>query len=199
MEQPNWDERYRTGDLPWDTGIPDAELEQMVAQYPVNPCSALELGCGTGTNAIWLAKQGFQVVAIDISAVAIDMAREKVEAEDVNVSFHCADLLANEVSIPSCGFVFDRGCFHSLRSPENRQKCAEIIWKCTAEEGLWFGLMGNADGPEREMGPPRLTAEEIVSAVEPWFEMLHLRTTYFHSNLEDPPRAWACLMRRRRG
>lgn len=197
MEEPNWDERYRTGDLPWDTGIPDTELVQLVANRPVKPCPALELGCGTGTNAIWLAKQGFQVTAVDISSVAIDMAREKAAGKGADVSFYCADLLSDTISAPSFGFVFDRGCFHSLNSPEERQMCAEIVWKHTSEGGVWFGLMGNADGPELELGPPRLSAQDIVSAVEPRFEILRLRTTHFHSNLEDPPRAWACLMRRR--
>lgn len=177
--------------------MPDAELVQLVAQHPVKPCPALELGCGTGTNAIWLAKQGFQVTAVDISSVAIDMAREKAAAEGTNVSFHCADLLSDTISGPPFGFVFDRGCFHSLNSPEDRQKCAEIVWEHTSEGGLWLGLMGNADGPEREEGPPRLSALDIVSVVEPRFEILRLNTTHFHANLEETPRAWACLMRRR--
>ena len=57
-----------------DTGFPEKSLIETVADYDIAPCSVLEIGCGTGTNAIWLTEQGFKVAASDISEVAISQA-----------------------------------------------------------------------------------------------------------------------------
>ncbi len=71
----DWNERYATGDLPWDTGRHDRCLEKLVSTGAVEPCRALELGCGTGSNAIWMALQGFDVSAVDLSPLAISRSR----------------------------------------------------------------------------------------------------------------------------
>ena len=66
-EENRFKQRYKSGDTPWDIGKPDFNLIQTVAATPVKPCKALEIGCGTGDNAIWLSQQNFQVVGIDAS------------------------------------------------------------------------------------------------------------------------------------
>jgi len=54
-------ERYKSGDIPWDAGRPDFNLIEVVTQKPVPICKALDVGCGTGDNSIWLAQNHFQV------------------------------------------------------------------------------------------------------------------------------------------
>ena len=63
-----WDERYEKGETPWDTGQPSSELQRILAEEAIAPCRALELGCGTGTNAVWLAQQGFETSPPSTSA-----------------------------------------------------------------------------------------------------------------------------------
>jgi methylase of polypeptide subunit release factors len=75
MPMPDWDERYATGNLPWDTGDPEPYLVELIERGTIAPGRALEVGCGTGTNALWLAARGFEVVGIDISPRAIAMAQ----------------------------------------------------------------------------------------------------------------------------
>lgn len=59
MSEPNrWDERYKMGDTPWETGQPSSELQRVVAEAGIQPCRTLELGCGTGASAVWLASKG---------------------------------------------------------------------------------------------------------------------------------------------
>ena len=70
-----WDERYEKGDTPWETGQPSSELQRVLAEAAIPPGRALELGCGTGASAVWLAQQGFDVTALDLSKLAIDRAR----------------------------------------------------------------------------------------------------------------------------
>jgi len=192
-----WDERYRTGDLPWDTGRHDGNLERALAEGVVAPCAALEIGCGTGTNAIWLARAGFRVTALDVSAPAVDMARDKAAAEGADVEFLVTDILTDPVPSAPFGFVFDRGCFHSFDEPAERSTFARAVWGALADDGLWLSLIGSTDGPDREIGPPRRSLADIAAAVEPLFEILSARTTRFDSDQPDPPRAWACVMRKR--
>ena len=51
----DWDRRYVDGHLPWDSGKPDVHLRRFIEDSKIVPCKTLEVGCGTGTNAIWLA------------------------------------------------------------------------------------------------------------------------------------------------
>lgn len=66
-----WEARYRSADKVW-SGNPNLRLVEQVADLP--PGSALEVGCGEGADAIWLAARGWQVTAVDISTVALERA-----------------------------------------------------------------------------------------------------------------------------
>src|SRR5262249_51359976 len=89
----HWDERYAKGETPWDTGQPSSELRRVLPEISLRPCRALELGCGSGTNAVWLAQQGFDVTAIDLSPLAVERARRRAEAAGARVRFLVADVL----------------------------------------------------------------------------------------------------------
>ena len=75
-EHIEWNERYRNGNLPWDTGLPSSELQSVFSRNTIQPCRALELGCGTGTNSVWLAQQGFEVTGIDLATLAVEQAEK---------------------------------------------------------------------------------------------------------------------------
>jgi SAM-dependent methyltransferase len=186
------------GDTPWDIGKPDFNLIQTVAATPIKPCKALEIGCGTGDNAIWLAQQNFQVVGIDASEVAIEKAKSKAGESNVKCDFIVSDIMTSRIEGAPFGFAFDRGCFHTLDSDQERRRFAEIVHGYLGADSLWLSLIGNADEQREEPGPPQLTASDIVNATEPCFEILSLVSGSFGANRPQPPRAWVCLMRRRR-
>jgi len=192
-----FEDRYRAGDTPWDHDAPDRNLVDIVTGRPVHHCRALDIGCGTGVNAIWLARQQFTVTACDISPTAIDMARTKAAGLEGNCTFLVADILKGKISGSPFGLVFDRGCLHTVEAGDERRQFAANVASCLEAGGLWLTLTGNADEPEREVGPPRLTARELVDAVEPLFELLSLSAGHFGSDQPDPPKAWICLMRKR--
>jgi len=189
--------RYESGDTPWDIGKPDVNLTQTVTTTPIEPCKALDIGCGTGDNSIWLAEQGFQVTGVDASETAIQKAIEKAFQANVKCSFMVMDFLTNKVQGAPFGFAFDRGCFHTLNSDEERQSFAENVAAHLEPDGLWLSLVGSADEQRQGPGPPQRTARDIVNACEPSFEILSLIAGRFGSNRPDPPRCWVCLMRRR--
>jgi SAM-dependent methyltransferase len=195
-EENRFKQRYKSGDTLWDIGKPDFNLIQTVTGMPINPCRVLEIGCGTGDNAIWLSQQNFHVVGIDASEVAIEKARSKAVEANVKCAFLVSDILTSRIDGAPFGFAFDRGCFHTLGSDKERRRFAEKVHGHLGENGLWLSLLGNADEQRDGPGPPQRTARDIVNAVEPHFEILSLVSGFFGSNRPNPPRAWVCLMRK---
>src|ERR1035438_876713 len=187
---------YKEGSAPWDIGKPDFNLIQTVTTLPIHTCRALEIGCGTGDNAVWLAQQGFQGVGVDAGEIAIEKAEEKAATAKATCTFAVLGFLKTHVEGAPFGFALDRGCFHVFDSDEDRIKFAEQVHRHLKDDGLWLSLLGNAD-EERIEGPPRRTGREIVNAVEPYFEILSLVSSHFETRLPEPPRAWVCLMRKR--
>jgi SAM-dependent methyltransferase len=196
-EEQRFAKRYQTGNTPWDIGRPDSNLVQTVNAVPIKPCKALDIGCGTGDNATWLSQQGFRVVGIDASEIAIEKAKEKALQADAKCSFWVGDILKGGVEGAPFGFAFDRGFFHTLGSHKERESFAEKAHAHLEKGGLWLSLLGNADEQRNGPGPPQRTARDIVNAVEHYFEILSLVSGAFGSNRPNPPRAWVCLMRKR--
>ncbi len=190
-------ERYERRDTPWDIGRPDFNLVETVTRMPIGPCKALDIGCGTGDNAIWLSQNGFDVIGIDTSEIAIEKAREKAREAKVECAFAVADFITSKIQGAPFGFVFDRGCFHSLDSHDARSRFADNVHAHLARDGLWLSIIGNADEKRLGPGPPQRTARDIVDSVETYFEILSLVSGHFGSNRPTPPRAWVCLMRKR--
>jgi SAM-dependent methyltransferase len=91
MDSHGWDERYEEKELVW-SGIPNMFLPPIVETLEVG--SALDLACGEGRNAIWLARLGWDVTGVDFSAVGIEKAREI--AGDTHVDWIVADVTSYE-------------------------------------------------------------------------------------------------------
>ncbi len=196
MAHPPWNERYASGEpLPWDTGAPDPLLVAMVESRAVSPSRTLEVGCGTGTNAIFLAERGFDVLGVDVSPLALDKAREKAQGR---CRFETVDFLA--AAPPPWGepfqFVFDRGCFHIFDEDSERARFAEQVAAQLVEGGVWLSLIGSTEGPPRDGGPPRRSARDVIDAIEPWLEIETLRSAEFGVGSEQL-KAWLCLSRKR--
>lgn len=86
-----WDDRYRANELLWGAGPNRAFAEQVAGLVPGR---ALDLGCGEGRNAIWLAAQGWQVTAVDFSPVALERAARLAAEQGVAVDLVCEDMPA---------------------------------------------------------------------------------------------------------
>ncbi len=137
------------------------------------------------------------MIGIDASGIAIAKAKEKALQASAECTFIVGDILSGVVEGAPFGLAFDRGCFHSLDSDEERTRFAKSVSGHLESEGLWLSLLDNADEERHVPGPPQRTAREIVNAVEPYFEILSLVSSHFGSNRPNPPRAWVCLMRKR--
>jgi ubiquinone/menaquinone biosynthesis C-methylase UbiE len=197
MPHRRWDERYENAQVPWDTGVPEPHLVELVEEGAVRPGRVLEIGCGTGTNAIWLAEQGFTVHAVDISPRAIELAEQKRRSAGASVRLTTANFLVDEIGDDAFDFVFDRGVFHVFDEPDDRTQFAKHVARLLAPSGLWVSLIGSTEGPPRDHGPPRRSAGDIVAAVEPVLEVLTLHATGFHGDIPSPAKAWLMMAQAR--
>ena len=194
VPHPSWNDSYASGGpLPWDTGTPDPLLIEMIESGALMPGRALEIGCGTGTNAIFLAQRGFDVVGVDISEVAVNKARTRAHER---CRFEVIDFLAAAPIGGPFDFVFDRGCFHIFDDERERAHFAQNVSAELVEHGLWLSVIGSTEGAPRDQGPPRRSARDVITAIEPWLEIVQLRSAEF-TVYEEPLKAWLCLSRKR--
>ena len=194
MLHPSWNESYASGQLPWDTGQPEPLLIEFVTSGGIAPAPTLEIGAGTGTNAIWLAEHGFDVLGIDLSPLAVERARAKMNERALSCRFAALDFLAAPPPGGPFQFVFDRGCFHVFDEPDERRRFAANVAAVLAPGGLWLSMIGSTEGPRGDVGPPRRSAGEVILAIEPVLEIVELRSAEFR---DHGAKAWFCLSRRR--
>lgn len=190
--------QYKQGDPPWEINRVDCNLVKMVKETPIDPCRVLDVGCGTGNNSIWLQENGFQVVGIDSSEIAIERARGKGRQAGVDCEFNHLDFMDGAISGAPFDFVFDRGCFHHFLEFDMLEQFAEQVAVVLNEHGIWLTLTGNCDETREGPGPPRLNARQIVNTVEPDFEILKLESNHFDADQPVPAKNWICLMRKRK-
>ena len=156
---------YEAERPPWDTGITPPELVRLVAAEP--PGRALELGCGTGTNAVYLAEHGWDVVAVDFIEEAVRRARAKAEAAGVAVRVVHGDATRLDEAAVGDGFslVFDLSCFCSIPSHRRDSYAAGVT--AAAVKGaqlLMFGYGPDAL-PDQISG---VTADELRDRFTGW-------------------------------
>lgn len=196
--QPSWDDHYAEGAIPWDTGEPEEHLVRLVDGGAVPAGGrAFEVGCGTGTNSVWLAERGFEVVGCDLSPRALAAARSKARGVSDRCRFLELDFLGGALPDPSFDLVFDRGVFHCFDHAHEQARFAERVAGLLRPGGRWASLAGSTEGPAREHGPPRRSLREIVGAVEPWLEVVELTRVEFTANIPSPAAGWWFVARKR--
>jgi cyclopropane fatty-acyl-phospholipid synthase-like methyltransferase len=127
---------YRLGFVPWDGHPLATSLKQLVeGDAALAPGTALDLGCGTGDNSIYLAKHGWQVTGVDFVAKAVDKAKAKAAANNVDITFARADVtrLSSEGIGSNFGLIVDNGCLHGM-SPDDRDAYVREVTAVAAPE-----------------------------------------------------------------
>ena len=119
--EPYWTQAYESGahKLMWHREFPSSELVATTLALGLKaPCNTVDLGCGAGSEALFLARCGFNTTGIDLSRAAIESARQRAVRQGVPVTFKQADVLDIPLEDCSIDFANDRACFHHIRQED---------------------------------------------------------------------------------
>ena len=181
---PNWEEVYATSaieNLPWYFRELDPDLKTELELRQLHSGTFLDLGTGPGTQAIELARRGFNVAGADLSQSAITQARALATCVD----FFQDDILKTTIT-KRFDYVFDRGCFHTM-TPENRATYVNHVSKIC---GKLFFLKCFSNRQEIwDHGPYRFSLEDIKEEFGPAFQILSHQHTVYQGTLETQPAA----------
>lgn len=180
---------YREGNTPWDMGKPYKQLVDYANEN--SPCRALDVGCGTGTDAIFLAQNGYDVSAVDISEEAVKIAKSKAQKAGVSADFKAGNVLDTSFEDETFDFINDSGCFHSLQKSVWKTYIREMhrvmkpgaryLMKCFSEDSS---------------NPHRLSQETIRQYFTGNFNILYIRPVIMRGR-HGNHKAYSCLIERK--
>jgi SAM-dependent methyltransferase len=179
---------YRAGTPRWDTNVTPPELVELAERLPAG--RALDLGCGTGTNAIYLAERGWDVAGVDFVGKAIAAARRKAEAAGVTIEFRQGDVTRLESLEGPFDLAVDIGCFHGV--PEDRRAAYVAGLRRLLRPGATFLLY--AFNPVRVFAglTAGLTKDDVLACFADGFESVKIEAG------TSPPSAWYTFVQRER-
>jgi cyclopropane fatty-acyl-phospholipid synthase-like methyltransferase len=190
MKQVEMDKIYRDmplEEIPWNIETPPDALVELVESRKVKPCKTIDLGCGAGNYAIYLAGIGFEVTGIDISPSAIKTAEENAKRKGVKCNFLVTDVLGDlDEVIETFDFAYDWELLHHI-FPEKRKKYVENVYRilntrgkylsvCFSEKDPQFG--GSGKYRETPLGTILYfsSEDELRDLFDPYFHIKELKT-----------------------
>jgi 2-polyprenyl-3-methyl-5-hydroxy-6-metoxy-1,4-benzoquinol methylase len=190
IEKIEIDEIYRNmnpEDIPWNIEAPPNALIELVERGKVKPCKTIDLGCGAGNYAIYLAGIGFDVTGIDISPAAIKIAKENAKKNGIKSNFLVADVLGDFDEVKETfDFAYDWELLHHI-FPEDRKKYVKNVYKILNPRGKYFSVCLNEKDPQfggsgkyvkTRIGTVLYLSseEELRDLFDPWFNIIELKT-----------------------
>jgi len=210
MKQIEMDEIYQKTPLeriPWNIESPPAALVALVDNKIVTPCRAIDLGCGAGNYAVYLASRGFDVTGVDSAPTAIKRAKERAKKKGVECTFLVADVLGDLENVTGTfDFAYDWELLHHI-FPKQRQRYLANVHGLLNLKGKYLSLCFNEGDPAfGGVGKYRRTPldtmlyfsseGELRALFDPCFAILDLRTIEV-SGKPAPHLANYCFMERK--
>jgi SAM-dependent methyltransferase len=166
-------------ELPWEINSYDKNLKEIFSLLEIKKGDVLELGCGSGNDSLWLAKNNFNVTAIDISSKAILLAKEK-NKDYLNIEFIEGDIL-NSIPNKKYDVIYDRGCLHGNKDILNDM--FKIIYNKLKDKGIMLILSGNYNnGNTFFTKPDDLSISEIETSCFTYFKIKLVKEIIFELN-----------------
>jgi SAM-dependent methyltransferase len=179
----SWEEAYKTTP-PWDIGRPQPAFVELVRTGELRKSTTLDIGCGTGENALFLAENGFSTVAVDLSTRAVDAAKAKASQRKLKVDFRIANALSLDFDSGSFGNVIDSGLFHTFNDSE-RIIFANEISRVLVMNGGYFMLCFSEKEPVNWGGPRRITKQEIEATFTRFFKINYIIDAFFATRVHN--------------
>jgi len=163
---------YRAGTPRWDSSEPRPELLTLAQGRP--PGRALDLGCGTGTDARYLASQGWEVVGVDFAPEAIAAATARAAASANPATFITGDVtrLAEVGVAGSFDLVIDIGCFHSLPTSRRDSYAAGVAAVTRPGSDLYIAGISRPPAAWRLVGARGVTEDDLTRHFGHDFELV---------------------------
>jgi SAM-dependent methyltransferase len=183
-----WEDRYRSGDIPWDTGVVPPELVALVSSDLLLPGWALDLGCGSGLNSRYLAAHGFRVAGVDLAQSALARGRRSAAAEGASAYFCRGDVGDLSYLAVQAALALDIGCFHAV--PSDRRIAYVNSLAAHLVSGAYCLLYAFEPSPDATDGPPGIGPREIALFAS------HFVLCWARHGLDrDRPSAWYLMQR----
>jgi SAM-dependent methyltransferase len=183
-----WEDRYRSGDIPWDTGVVPPEVVFLVSSGLLMPGWALDLGCGSGISSRYLAAHGFRVAGVDLAHSALARGRRSAATEHAPAYFCRGDASDLRFLAVQAAFALDIGCFQAV--PPERQPAYVASLAAHLLPGAYYLLYAFEPTPGVTDAPLGIGPREIALFV-PHFVLRWAR----HGLDRDRPSAWYLMLR----
>jgi len=155
---------------------------ELAKKGELEPGSVLDIGCGTGENAILLAESGYTVTGVDAAPIAIDTAKAK--ARNVNVEFHVRNALNLNLGQSKFDHAIDSVLFHTFHDNE-RPVYAKEVAKSLRKGGKYFMMCFSENEPTDWGGPRRVSRAEIQDTFSPLFRINYIHEALFATRIHD--------------
>jgi ubiquinone/menaquinone biosynthesis C-methylase UbiE len=164
-----WNSAYKNGDFEhWELNYPSPELVSMIAAGTLRKNSKiLDVGCGGGLDAIFLAQCGFNVIGIDISSAALKIAEKRAREAHVEVDWGLGNVLDLPVKDETVDLVTDRGLFHVIED-NDRPKYSSEIYRVLKLHGRALIRGASKESAQDRFNP--VTGEAIERYFSSYFE-----------------------------
>ncbi len=191
-----FDSAYQ-GTPPWDIGKPQPEIVRLADAREIQG-SVIDVGCGTGENALFLAGLGHEVWGIDSSTLAIQKAKTKAKKRGVRVNFLQHDALKLQSLKRTFDSAIDSGLFHVF-SDDERPLFNLSLASVLRIAGTYFMMCFSENEPADWGGPRRVTEREIRETFRTGWMVNYVREARFETNMhENGGRAWLSSITRLR-
>ena len=194
---PGWDDYYKetnVEEMPWYEKNLDQDIENEIKSNNYNTGNFLDLGTGSGTQALQLSKYGFEVTGTDISQSAIDKAKKLSNG----INFLVDDILNSKLPDKKFNFIFDRGIFHVFDISQRPQYVKQI--KRILNDGgiLFLKCMSIEEKnlPDNDM-PHKLSKQEITDYFNEDFDVQRINDSVFLGTLESEPKALFAVLKKK--
>jgi len=183
---------YREGRAPWEIGRPQPEIVRLAEEGEIVG-DVLDVGCGTGENALYLASLGRRVLGVDFAPIAVERAKEKAAGRGLPAAFLVADALDLGKLRRRFETVIDCGCFHALE-PDQRRPYAHSLCEVLSPGGTLHLLCFSDEEPPGP-GPYRIAQHELGDAFRSIFATTRIRPGRFETTIHaTSPRAWVATL-----
>ena len=183
-----------SGTPPWDIGRPQPAFVELAEAGQIRG-SVLDVGCGTGENAMYLAGLGHEVVGLDAAPAAIAKARAKAAERGSTAGFIVGDALALDRLGRRFDTVIDCGLFHTF-ADEERSRFARSLHDVLEPGGTYF-LQCFSERQPGTFGPRRVTQAEIRETFADGWEVEEIREASFEINFRPgEAQGWLATIRR---